>query len=122
MRIESTSSASPTEIPFHEIFCLSQPLGESLNQRSAVQHISKQIPDDDRNLIKKGWDQLYMDRIREEGFLSRAREARADWQESQKKAKEKARVEALKSRENDKNEYRLSRDSCIPLIPVAYVK
>ena len=26
------------------------------------------------------------------------------------------------SRENDKNEYRLSRDSCIPLIPVAYVK
>jgi hypothetical protein len=63
---------------------------------SAVQHISKQIPDDDRNLIKKGWDQMYMDRIREEGFLSRAREARADWQESQKKAKEKARVEALK--------------------------
>ena len=27
-----------------------------------------------------------------------------------------------KSRENDKNEYRLSRDSCIPLIPVVYVK
>ena len=63
---------------------------------STVQHISKQIPDDDRNLIKKGWDQVYMDRIREEGFLSRAREVRADWQESQKKTKEKTRVESLK--------------------------
>jgi hypothetical protein len=25
----------------------------------AVEHISKKIPDEDRNLIKKGWDQLY---------------------------------------------------------------
>jgi hypothetical protein len=31
-------------------------------------------------------------------------------------------TEPRRSRENDKNEYRLSRDSCIPLIPVAYVK
>ena len=37
----------------------------------AVQLISKQIPDEDLNLIKKGWDQLYMD-------LSRAREERPD--------------------------------------------
>ena len=38
---------------------------------SAVQHISTQIPDEDHNLIEKGWDQLYMERTREEGFLSR---------------------------------------------------
>ena len=63
---------------------------------SAVQLISKQIPDEDHNLIKKGWDQEYMKRIREEGFLSRTREVRPDWQESQEKGKEKVRVEALK--------------------------
>ncbi len=45
----------------------------------AVEHISKKIPDEDRNLIKKGWDQLYRDPVCEEGFLSRAREARAGW-------------------------------------------
>jgi hypothetical protein len=33
-----------------------------------VEHISKKIPDEDRNLIKKGWDQMYRDPIREEGF------------------------------------------------------
>ena len=64
----------------------------------AVQYISKQIPDEDYNLIKKGWDQMYMDRIREEGFLSWTRETRADWQENQKKSQEKARVEASQDR------------------------
>jgi hypothetical protein len=34
----------------------------------AVEHMSKKISDEDRNLIKKGWDQLYRDPIREEGF------------------------------------------------------
>ena len=62
----------------------------------AVEHISKKIPDEDRNLIKKGWDQLYRDPMREEGFLSRAREAKAGWQEAHKEAKRKARDEAVK--------------------------
>ena len=52
--------------------------------------------DEDWNLIKKGWDQLYRDPMREEGFLSRAREARAGWQEAHKEAKRKARDEAVK--------------------------
>ncbi len=50
----------------------------------AVEHISKKIPDEDRNLIKKGWDQMYRDPMREEGFLSRVRETRAGWQEAHK--------------------------------------
>jgi hypothetical protein len=62
----------------------------------AVEHISKKIPDEDQNLIKKGWDQLYRDPMREEGFLSRAREARAVWQEAHKEAKRKARDQAIK--------------------------
>ena len=62
----------------------------------AVEHISKKIPDEDRNLIKTGWDQLYRDPIREEGVLSRAWEARAGWQEAHKEAKRKARDEAVK--------------------------
>ena len=62
----------------------------------AIQHISKHMPGEDRNLIKKGWDQLYMVHIEEEGFLTRAREARALCQATHNKAKETARVEALK--------------------------
>ncbi len=34
----------------------------------SVKHISKIIDGEDRNLIKKGWDQLYMDPIKKEGF------------------------------------------------------
>ena len=62
----------------------------------AVQHTSKEIPDEDRNLIKKGWDQLYRDPMREEGFLSRARQAKAVWQEAHKEATRKARDQAIK--------------------------
>jgi len=36
----------------------------------AVEHISKKIPHEDRNLIKKGWDEVYRDPMGEEGFLS----------------------------------------------------
>jgi hypothetical protein len=52
-----------------------------------VEHISKKIPDEDRNLIKKGWDELYRDPIREEGFLFRVREARAVWQQAHKEVR-----------------------------------
>jgi hypothetical protein len=52
-----------------------------------VEHISKKLPDEDRNLIKKGWDQLYREPMSEEGFLSRAREARAGWQQDHQEAK-----------------------------------
>ncbi len=63
---------------------------------AAVEHISKKIPDEDRNLIKKGWDQMYRDPMREEVFLSRDREARAGWQEAHKEAKRKDRDETVK--------------------------
>jgi hypothetical protein len=62
----------------------------------AVEHISKKIPDEDRNLIKKGWDQLYRDPVCEQVFLSRAREAKAGWQETHMEGKRKARDEAVK--------------------------
>ena len=53
-----------------------------------VQHISKEIPGEDRNLIKKVWDQMYRDPICEEGFLSRAREASSLATKSQGSEKE----------------------------------
>ena len=62
----------------------------------AVQHVSKKIPDEDRNLIKKGWDEIYRGPMGAEGFLSRAQEARAGWQEGHKQAKSKARDQAVK--------------------------
>ena len=62
----------------------------------AVENISKKIPDEDRNLIKKGWDQLYREPMSDEGFLSRARDARAGWQQVHKEAKSKARDQAVK--------------------------
>ena len=40
---------------------------------SAVQHISQSLPGEERNIIKKGWDQLYLEPIRKEGFLETAR-------------------------------------------------
>ncbi len=36
---------------------------------TAVQHISQSLPDEERNIIKKGWDQLYLEPLRKEGFL-----------------------------------------------------
>jgi hypothetical protein len=42
---------------------------------------------------KNAWDQLYTDRIREEGFLVRTREVRAHCQESHNKSKETSRVQ-----------------------------
>jgi hypothetical protein len=42
---------------------------------TAVQHISQSLPDEERNVIKKGWDQLYLEPIRKEGFLETARSA-----------------------------------------------
>ena len=61
-----------------------------------VQYISKKIPDEDRNLIKKGWDEIYRGPMGAEGFLSRAQETRTGWQEGHKETKSKARDQALK--------------------------
>ncbi len=47
-------------------------------------------------MIKKGWDEIYRGPKGAEGFLSRAQEARAGWQEGHKQAKRKARDQALK--------------------------
>jgi hypothetical protein len=61
-----------------------------------VQYISKKIPDEDRNLIKTGWDEIYRVPMGAEGFLSRAQEARTGWQEGHKQAKSKDRDQTLK--------------------------
>ena len=34
-----------------------------------MEYISRNIEGEDRNWIKKGWDQVYMDPIKKEGFL-----------------------------------------------------
>ena len=47
-------------------------------------------------MIKKGWDEIYRGPMGAEGFLSRAQEARAGWQEGHKQAKSKARDQAVK--------------------------
>ena len=58
---------------------------------SAVQHISQSLPGEERNIIKKGWDQLYLEPIRKEGFLETARSAQ-----------EVTRLERLKQQEKMK--------------------
>ncbi len=40
---------------------------------SAVKHISQLLPGEERNIIKKDWDQLYLEPIAQEGFLEVAR-------------------------------------------------
>ncbi len=57
-----------------------------LNQMRSKETLSIST-DEDRNLIKKGWD--YRDPMYEVGFLSRAREARVGWKEAHKEAKRK---------------------------------
>ncbi len=42
---------------------------------STVEHISRSLPDEQRNIIKKGWDQLYLEPIGKEGFLETGRAA-----------------------------------------------
>ena len=41
----------------------------------AVEHISHSLPGEERNIIKKGWDQLFLEPIRKEGFLDTVRAA-----------------------------------------------
>ena len=36
---------------------------------SAVKHIAKPLQGEERNLIKKGWDQLYLEPMNVDGFL-----------------------------------------------------
>ena len=55
---------------------------------SEVQHISQSLPGEEWNIIKKGWDQLYLESIRKEGFLETARAAQ-----------EVTRLERLKQQE-----------------------
>ncbi len=69
--------------------CLRNMAPDWLN--SEVQHISQSIPDEERNIIKKGWDQLYLEPIRKEGFLETARSAQ-----------EVTRLERLKQQEKMK--------------------
>ena len=63
----------------------------------SVKHISKIIDGEDRNLIKKGWDQLYMDPIKKEGFLEKAKQAHKVAQEQLQKDKQQSLFEAMKT-------------------------
>ena len=63
----------------------------------SVKHISKIIDGEDRNLIKKGWDQLYMDPIKKEGFLEQAKQAHKVAQEKRQKDKQQALFDAMKA-------------------------
>ena len=46
---------------------------------SAVNHISQPIPGEERSIIKKGWDQMYLEPIAQEGFLEVACRAGRDY-------------------------------------------
>ena len=65
----------------------------------SVKHISKIIDGEDRNLIKKGWDQLYMDPIKKEGFLEQAKQAHKVAQEQRQKDKQQVLFDAMKALE-----------------------
>ena len=65
----------------------------------SVKHISKIIDGEDRNLIKKGWDQLYMDPIKKEGFLEQAKQAHKVAQAQRQKDKQQALFESMKALE-----------------------
>ena len=62
----------------------------------AVKYISKPIEGEGRNLIKKGWDQLYMEPIMEEGFLEEAKKAQKEAANQRQRDEQKARFEAMK--------------------------
>ena len=55
---------------------------------SAVKHISQPLPGEERNLIKKGWDQLYLEPIAQEGFLETARAAQVVAMEARRQHRE----------------------------------
>ena len=62
----------------------------------AVKYISKPIEGEGRNLLKKGWDQLYMDPITKEGFLEEAKKAQKDAAEKREKDKQASLFQAMK--------------------------
>ena len=59
----------------------------------------KIIDGEDRNLIKKGWDQLYMDPIKKEGFLEQAKQDHKVAQTQRQKDKQQALYDAMKALE-----------------------
>jgi hypothetical protein len=64
-----------------------------LNQ--SVKHISKNIDGEDRNLIKKGWDELYLVPIQKEGFLEQAKQVHKDAQAKCDKDKQQALFDVM---------------------------
>jgi hypothetical protein len=52
---------------------------------SAVKHISQPIPGEERSIIKKGWDQMYLEPISQEGFLEVARDTEVVAMEERRK-------------------------------------
>ncbi len=62
-----------------------------------VKHISKNIDGEDRNLIKKGWDELYLVPIQKEGFLEQAKQTHKVAQEQRQKDKQQALFDAMKA-------------------------
>ena len=52
---------------------------------SAVKHIAAPLHGEERNLIKKGWDQLYAEPMKAQGFLEKARAAHVVAMDEQRK-------------------------------------
>ena len=65
-----------------------------------MKHISKNIHGEDRNLIKKGWDELYLVPIQKEGFLEQTKQTHKVAQEQRQKDKQQALFDAMKAWES----------------------
>jgi hypothetical protein len=93
---------------------------------SAVQHISQSLPGEERNIIKKGWDQLYLEPIRKEGFLETVRVSEEvtmqEWQKQQEKLKFKEQTAWMAEHGNiDDFVASWERQEHVPLMPLTPV-
>ena len=91
---------------------------------SAVEHISQSLPGEQRNIIKKGWDQLYLEPIGKEGFLETARAAPEVTMQERRKEQDKLKFKeqtAWMAEHGNIDDFVASweRQEHVPLMPLA---
>jgi hypothetical protein len=71
-------------------------LHRPIRHQSQISGFLERVEGEGRNLLKKGWDQLYMDPINKEGFLEEAKKAQKDAAEKREKDKQVSLFQAMK--------------------------